>query len=401
MAPQSRKRKSDAVEDTPQPTTPTGSPAHKKLKVTASQKQILIDNLQLEITERARKLRAQYAVQAADLRSRIERRVNRIPTAVRKMTMGELMKQHAKPQSATAKTTQQALAAARDRPLPPLPQDQSSKAASPARQRPSPAKGKKRKSSLIHIARDNEDDVFVSDTLPVSKKTRTKAAAGPPRATSRTGKPTNVLSPRSHNSRTLRQSPIKSFSPVKSTFSRPLSPLKPASPFKAAASAATSAISASMHGMYESTKRGTAAAAGKLSRTASREKSPQKPTIASTTNIRGDMAPPPRPGTAASPQRSVSQTSAHTTTSESSTGTTVVKPMRGTRAAATKAAPAAKPRATRAAATGATKQTAASAAKGKATGAATKTTARTAAAKKAVAAEPAPTGRRVLRKRAD
>ena len=44
----------------------------------------------LPVTERARKLRAQYAMQAQSLRSRIELRVNRIPTALRKTNMGEL-----------------------------------------------------------------------------------------------------------------------------------------------------------------------------------------------------------------------------------------------------------------------------------------------------------------------
>ena len=42
------------------------------------------------MTERARKLRAQYALQAHSLRTRIELRVNRIPTAVRKANMGDL-----------------------------------------------------------------------------------------------------------------------------------------------------------------------------------------------------------------------------------------------------------------------------------------------------------------------
>lgn len=46
------------------------------------------------VTERARKLRAQYALQANDLRARIERRVNRIPVALRKATMGELLERH-------------------------------------------------------------------------------------------------------------------------------------------------------------------------------------------------------------------------------------------------------------------------------------------------------------------
>ena len=48
MAPVSRKRKSEAVEEMPQPHTPTGSPARKKMKITESQKQALMDNLQLE-----------------------------------------------------------------------------------------------------------------------------------------------------------------------------------------------------------------------------------------------------------------------------------------------------------------------------------------------------------------
>ncbi|RMZ77998.1 hypothetical protein DV737_g4076, partial [Chaetothyriales sp. CBS 132003] len=91
MAPASRKRKSDEIEDLSLPATPRSSPMHKKVKVTEAQKQALIDNLQLEIDERARRLRAHYALQCADLRSRIERRINRIPIAMRNMTMGEVM----------------------------------------------------------------------------------------------------------------------------------------------------------------------------------------------------------------------------------------------------------------------------------------------------------------------
>lgn len=73
--------------------TPTSrSPIKKaRIQITANQKQALIDNLQLEITERARKLRAQYVMQAQGLRTRVELRVNRIPTALRKVTMGELI----------------------------------------------------------------------------------------------------------------------------------------------------------------------------------------------------------------------------------------------------------------------------------------------------------------------
>ena len=46
------------------------------------------------VTERARKLRAQYALQAQSLRTRIELRINRIPTSLRKANMGDLYEQY-------------------------------------------------------------------------------------------------------------------------------------------------------------------------------------------------------------------------------------------------------------------------------------------------------------------
>ena len=49
---------------------------------------------QLAVTERARKLRAQYALQAQSLRTRIELRVNRIPKSLRKANMGELLEKY-------------------------------------------------------------------------------------------------------------------------------------------------------------------------------------------------------------------------------------------------------------------------------------------------------------------
>lgn len=48
---QSRKRKSTVLDDEDrdqQSSTPTGSPARKRTKITQAQKQALIDNLQLE-----------------------------------------------------------------------------------------------------------------------------------------------------------------------------------------------------------------------------------------------------------------------------------------------------------------------------------------------------------------
>ena len=85
----------------------------RRLGITPAQKQALIDNLRLEststqpqavdyalltgtaVTERARKLRANYNIHAQSLRTRIEIRVNRIPMSLRKLTMGELLQKYA------------------------------------------------------------------------------------------------------------------------------------------------------------------------------------------------------------------------------------------------------------------------------------------------------------------
>ncbi|AEO65419.1 uncharacterized protein THITE_2112390 [Thermothielavioides terrestris NRRL 8126] len=78
----------------------------QRVGITLAQKQALIDNLQLEITERARKLRANYNIHAQSLRTRIEIRVNRIPVALRKLTMGELLEKYsAEPQQKASATT--------------------------------------------------------------------------------------------------------------------------------------------------------------------------------------------------------------------------------------------------------------------------------------------------------
>jgi hypothetical protein len=48
-----------------------------------------------KVTERARKLRAQYALQAQGLRTRLEMRVNRIPQALRKRNIQDLLDEYA------------------------------------------------------------------------------------------------------------------------------------------------------------------------------------------------------------------------------------------------------------------------------------------------------------------
>ena len=95
------------------------SPQRHALAITEAQKQALVDNLQLEglfilpsplpagsrsldeldtntpiVTERARKLRAQYALQAHGLKTRLELRVNRIPHSLRTMKMQDLVDKH-------------------------------------------------------------------------------------------------------------------------------------------------------------------------------------------------------------------------------------------------------------------------------------------------------------------
>lgn len=59
MAPaNARKRKSDEMEEPVGAVTPTGSPARKKMKITQSQKQALMDNLQLESEKQCFPLKA-------------------------------------------------------------------------------------------------------------------------------------------------------------------------------------------------------------------------------------------------------------------------------------------------------------------------------------------------------
>lgn len=117
----------------------THTPEHDPMKrgpasITAAQKQVLIDNLQQEgkllirplfdqesalmpqaVTDRARRLRTQYAQQAQNLRTRLEMRINRIPTALRKRKMQDLIEEHTRknePQSAAPLPVQAAKASA-------------------------------------------------------------------------------------------------------------------------------------------------------------------------------------------------------------------------------------------------------------------------------------------------
>ncbi|KAF2169844.1 hypothetical protein M409DRAFT_52335 [Zasmidium cellare ATCC 36951] len=194
--------------------------------ITQSQKQALTDNLQLEITERARKLRAQYALQAQGLRTRLEMRVNRIPQALRKRNIQEVLDEHA----------------SKSRPAPPPPMPVASKAhqshtaqqaqTAPA-QKTQPSK--KRKSDEISTGDDKENIPSnpASELANPKKRTKTTGAVANSKATrtaSRKAGPARVLSPKSHNSRTLPQSPIKpsTLSPEKALPAQPQLSAQPA-----------------------------------------------------------------------------------------------------------------------------------------------------------------------------
>ncbi|RYN72471.1 hypothetical protein AA0117_g8584 [Alternaria alternata] len=70
--------------------------------LTAEAKANMLANLQLEINSRKEKLRAQCDVQCASLQSRLERRVNRIPTVTRQTTLLDLLKASAPAQPVAA-----------------------------------------------------------------------------------------------------------------------------------------------------------------------------------------------------------------------------------------------------------------------------------------------------------
>ncbi|KAK4540831.1 hypothetical protein LTR36_008908 [Oleoguttula mirabilis] len=220
--------------------TPERSPAKRAAGITQAQKQALVDNLQLEITERARKLRAQYAMQAQGLRTRLEMRVNRIPQALRKRNIQELVEEHVEK--------------ARPAPPPPVPAkdsiprmalvSRSPERKSLKRQR-CVATGMNHRQKLTLFlsdqmaANDDDDDKENAPTQPThdlpNPKKRAKTATANTKATrtaSRKIVPSTVLSPKSHNSRTLPRSPFKPtiIASDKPSLGRPPSPVKPSIP---------------------------------------------------------------------------------------------------------------------------------------------------------------------------
>ncbi|PVH78920.1 hypothetical protein DL98DRAFT_516416 [Cadophora sp. DSE1049] len=281
----------------PARTPPNRSPIKKqKMGITLAQKQALIDNLQLEITERARKLRAQYNLQAQGLRTRIEIRVNRIPMALRRAKMGDLYTKYSEPSrpAATASRTEKINSPRKNL----LQAEQSNSRASP-----SPQRAPKRMSDDVSVDKENED-------IENPKKRIRGPPIPPARTTSRAKiQPSQVLSPRSANSRTLPRSPIRPASPTKSFLARPVSPLKPSAPVPSGGAAG---ILTNMVEKAKSTRAGTA-----------RKVTAEKPAPAAVGAGRGRRAAPP----ASAPTVGRGRASTISESSESSNATIVRKPV--------------------------------------------------------------------------
>ncbi|PHH59700.1 hypothetical protein CDD81_2646 [Ophiocordyceps australis] len=253
--------------------------------ITASQKQALIDNLQLEVTERARRLRAQYSIQAQNLRSRVEIRVNRIPLSLRRMKMGDLLAKYQRQQ-------QQPRGHA-SRPL---------QAAAKDGSHLSPQKSTARHASrLVSGPSDGRSGDKENESGKVDNKRKARGAAD-----TRHVVPAQVLSPTSSNSRIVgRQGPI---SPFKSQIARPGSPLKTQATHRSAA-----VVLSSMVEKAKATRNGgmrkLTAASDEVSSTTGAATKNRRPLTAT-----GSRAPVSRPATRAAKRASG--------TSEASQGST-------------------------------------------------------------------------------
>ncbi|MDI1491340.1 MAG: hypothetical protein OHK93_002549 [Ramalina farinacea] len=239
--------------------TPSQGVSKNIMRITANQKQALIDNLQLEVTERARKLRAQYALQAHSLRTRIELRVNRIPTAVRKANMGDLFLKYEEMRLAKERKQEVEEPKTENHSQPGPETETNQEPKSTTRNASTKTRGTKRKSDALDTSK-NETVKIHEDPIPNPKK-RAKGATN--NSAHQAPNPSTVLSPKSANSRTLPQSPIqqKGASPEKPFHVRTASPLKPlAPPPKMMSTAAATASLA--HMAAEKAKPGRPKAAG-------------------------------------------------------------------------------------------------------------------------------------------
>ncbi|RYP92478.1 hypothetical protein DL770_001424 [Monosporascus sp. CRB-9-2] len=347
-----RKRQSS---QSPTPSTPQRSPIKKtrRMGISLAQKQALIDNLQLEITERARRLRAQYNIQAQQLRSRVEMRINRIPTTLRKAKMGELLaKSSAEPQQQQQPKPPSMPAAYAARP-PPVPAKDGVPPQPIARKpvplsKTAPPRGQKRLSEEMPSA-DKENQGALENPK--------KRHRGPPTAGAAAIQPGKVLSPASSNrriipSRERQPSPMKNMierpaSPTKSIIERPASPTKslfgrPASPVKAPTTKTSSSnLLSSMVGRAKGTRGATTTARKATTTALSSSMSSSAGSTTSSTRTKKAAAPPPSTA-AATTTRGKRKVSVISESSEGSTGTVVKKTAASRAAKTTAAAPPAK-----------------------------------------------------------
>lgn len=293
----------------------------------------------LQVTERARKLRAQYALQAHSLRTRIALRINRVPAPLRKANMGELLAKYMEmsdPKQQSAPREEKAIEVAPSS----VPEGITVAEDSGSTERPRSRGAKRTRRVLMYKSAncpilmscsdamdsaDKENNAQSIEAIPNPKKrTKTTNTAKSRQVTN----PSTVLSPKSANSRTLPQSPIRPElkSPQKLYFAHPTSPLKPISPIKLAspAKAAAAAATANLASMVnEKAKPGRSKAA-----TARKASNP------TTTRTAGGR--PKRGVDVAKEPEDVRKVSNQSNVSSISTGTTIVKNARKAPAAAAK-----------------------------------------------------------------
>ncbi|PNY27150.1 Uncharacterized protein TCAP_02921 [Tolypocladium capitatum] len=302
------------------PSTPRHrSPIKKqRMGISVQQKQALIDNLQLEVTERARRLRAQYNLQALGLRSRIEIRINRIPTSLRKTKMGDLLVKYIE--------QEQNQIAGRPPPVPANDTPRSSPQKSVYGAARSQAPGRAYKGMDVHsneLTRDKENEMENMD-----QKRKIRGAQG---TESGLVRPAQVLSPTSSNSRLANRH--GSASPTKSQTARHGSPLKSSGGSRSAV--VTSVLSsmverakATRHGGTRKATTASEASSSSNATTSTTRTKGRRPVAAAATASRG---PPSRPAT-----RAGGRASGTSETSDASTGTVVKKAGAGKAVRATK-----------------------------------------------------------------
>lgn len=200
------------------------------------------------VTERARKLRAQYALQANDLRARIERRVNRIPVSLRKANIGELLEKH------NVATNKQHVASP-SRKYSPIKVSRNITSISVDPETSTTRDGRARRGRYdipqtqfitltdkmcSHDGHFSDKENAPAGREPELKNPKRRVKPAGPGGASRMasqevrGNENRILSPKSNNSRTYPHSPFRT-SPEKgqpSYLARPTSPLKPSSPLR-------------------------------------------------------------------------------------------------------------------------------------------------------------------------